>query len=66
MTQNSYQVSHHSQGGMKFATQISPLLNLFTVTATLPNPSAKQFVDFYLAENVEIIFVCQLIILYLG
>jgi hypothetical protein len=29
MTQNSYQVSHHSQGGMKFATQISPLLNLF-------------------------------------
>jgi hypothetical protein len=28
MTQNSYQVSHHSQGGMKFATQISPLLNL--------------------------------------
>jgi hypothetical protein len=21
--------SHHSQGGMKFATQISPLLNLF-------------------------------------
>jgi hypothetical protein len=27
MTQNSYQVSHHSQGGMKFATQISPQLN---------------------------------------
>jgi hypothetical protein len=29
ITQNSYQVSQHSQGGMKFATQISPLLNLF-------------------------------------
>ena len=24
---NSYQDMHHSQGGMKFATQISPLLN---------------------------------------
>jgi hypothetical protein len=27
LTQNSFQVSHHLQGGMKFATQISPLLN---------------------------------------
>ena len=25
---NIYPVAHHSQGGMKFATQISPLLNL--------------------------------------
>jgi hypothetical protein len=24
--------SHHSQGGMKFATQISPLLNLYLLT----------------------------------
>jgi hypothetical protein len=23
--------SHHSQGGMKFATQISPLLNLIVI-----------------------------------
>ena len=27
--QKSYPDLHHSQGGMKFATQISPLLNLY-------------------------------------
>jgi hypothetical protein len=26
--------SHHSQGGMKFATQISPLLNLLIISKT--------------------------------
>ena len=28
---NNYSDSHHSQGGMKFATQISPLLNLANI-----------------------------------
>ena len=31
LTKNSYQDSHHSQRGMKFATQISPLLNSFVL-----------------------------------
>ena len=31
LTGNNYPDLHHSQGDMKFATQISPLLNLFTI-----------------------------------
>jgi hypothetical protein len=33
--------SHHSQGGMKFATQISPLLNFIVKIATYPDKGQK-------------------------
>ena len=36
---NNYPASPHSQGGLKFATQISPLLNLFSYC-----PTNKKFI----------------------
>ena len=35
---NNYPDAHHSKGGMKFATQISPLLNLSWIMGQQSHP----------------------------
>jgi hypothetical protein len=43
--------SHHSQGGMKFATQISPLLNLHQLSQEILSQCSNSYIfDFDKSE----------------